>query len=160
MKNVKCVFSFLKTGFMALIRFSKGSVTLTRMRTTESISPHTVSITTVAEAGAKRDPENAFLSPLKRSKRKDAEGCLQHWACVYTGSPPGEMAQLHRSQGPCSHSPQGPSTLVSDNDLLLPLGRWGEVSALNQSFEFIVIHWPFVGPPALLQVRLLTLHYI
>lgn len=34
-----------------------------------------------------------------------------------------------------------------------------KVSALNQSFESIVIHWPFMGLPALLQVGLLVLHY-
>lgn len=38
----------------------------------------------------------------------------------------------------CSHSPQGPSTLAPGNNLMLPVGWWGEVSALTQRIESTV----------------------
>lgn len=76
------------------------------------------------------------------------EADYYRWACTYNGPPPRKVAQLHVSEEPCSHSPQGPSTLLSASNLLLPLGS-GKVSALYQSFESIVILWPFMGIPAL-----------
>ena len=64
-----------RAGFMALIRFSKGFVTLTRIRTTESTSPCLVQHqkARVAEVEAKQDPENAFLSALEEWEG----GCLE-----------------------------------------------------------------------------------